>query len=58
MTEQEPPKRKFSLANTMGFLTIGLGMVSIFIFFGARHHQPSTTPIRDSYRIHKPDPAS
>ena len=30
--EQDPPKRKFGLANTMGFLTIGLGIVSIFVF--------------------------
>ena len=30
--EPEPPKRKFSLSNTMGFLTIGLGIVSIFVF--------------------------
>ena len=30
--EQEPPKRKFSLSNTMGFLTIGLGITSIFVF--------------------------
>ena len=29
---QELPKRRRSLANTLGFLTIGLGVVSIFVF--------------------------
>ena len=32
MAEQEAPKRKFRLSNTLGFLTIGLGVVSIFVF--------------------------
>ena len=30
--KQEPPIRKFSLSNAMGFLTIGLGVLSIFVF--------------------------
>ncbi len=30
--EQELPQRRRSLANTLGFLTIGLGVVSIFVF--------------------------